>query len=405
MSVDKLQEAEEAVAQMREEEARKAREALGEDLRRPPVADTAAKPHRAITARLGDVRVMTNMRTGALEDLHELAVSIRETGLLHPPLVRETGEDDAPYELLAGQRRYAAMRLIDQADGDDSDWRFTVVDGISRREALTMQFAENFHQSKPEPVQFARAARAIMSEDPELTAAEVSRLVGAPLTWTRKALRLLDLPASVVQRVEEGDLSFTVADLVRRGIARGDVSAEQAEELVDQHASGQITGGALKLGVGYVPPKPKDYEEQSRKLDEARWAANRAEGLGKDADAEQRDWSSSAGGDLGSQGGPIRSGADAAAPRIVAVGGQDAEPIEVAVQDLDAYVLGLVLSRVATAEHRSHLGVAGGHEATQEYAFSLHPDRRLEMLRALSAEMLAADPLPPKALRALLPAA
>jgi hypothetical protein len=297
------------------------------------------------------------------------------------------------------------MTLLDAAEGAREDWRFTLVDGISKREALTMQFAENFHQSKPEPVQFARAARAIMSEDPSLTAAEVSRLVGAPMTWTRKALRLLDLPDSVVQRVEEGDLSFTVADIVRRGIARGDVSAEKAEDLVEQHASGEITGGALKLGVGYVPPKPKDYEEQSRKLDEARWAANRSDGLAKDADAEQRDWSSSAGGGLGSQGGPIRDGADLAGPRIVAVGGgEDSEPVEVAVEDLDAYVLGLVLSRVATAGHRSHLGVEGGHEATQEYAFSLHPSRRLEVLRALTAEILAADPMPPKALRALLAA-
>ena len=56
------------------------------------------------------------MRTGALEDIHELAVSIRETGLLHPPLVRETGEEEQPYELLAGQRRFAAMKLLDQAD-------------------------------------------------------------------------------------------------------------------------------------------------------------------------------------------------------------------------------------------------------------------------------------------------
>jgi len=96
--------------------------------------------------------------------------------------------------------------------------------------------------------------------------------------------------------------------------------------------------------------------------------------------------------------------------RIVASFGQgretgEREAVEVDVSDLDAYVLGLVLSRVATAEHRSHLGVEGGHEATQEYAFSLHPDRRLEVLRALSAQILASDPLPPKALRALLPAA
>jgi ParB/RepB/Spo0J family partition protein len=402
--VDKLQDAEEHVGQMREEAAKAAREEREADLRKAPLSDTASKAHTLVTAPLASVRTMVNMRTGALPDLHELAVSIKETGLLHPPLVRATGEDDVPYELLAGRRRFSAMTLLDEAEGAREDWRFTLVDGISKREALTMQFAENFHQAKPEPVQFARAARAIMSEDPSLTAADVSRLVGAPMAWTRKSLRLLDLPEAVVARVEQGDLSFTVADVVRRGIARGDVSAEDAEALVEQHAAGEITGGALKLGVGYVPPKPKDYEEQARKLDEARWASERA---GKDGgDAAQRDWDSRAGGDSGSQGGPIRNGGDiTSAPRIVAsVGGAGSEPVEVDVADLDAYVLGLVLSRVATAEHRSHLGVAGGHEAAQDYAFSLHPDRRLEILRALAGEMLSSDPVPPKALRSLLPA-
>ena len=114
--------------------------------------------------------------------------------------MRATGDDEQPYELLAGQRRFAAMRLIDEAD-EAEEWRLTLVDGISRREALTMQFAENFHQSKPEPVKFARAARLIMAEDPALTAAEVSRIVGAPPAWTRKALRLLELPDAIVERV------------------------------------------------------------------------------------------------------------------------------------------------------------------------------------------------------------
>ena len=70
---------------------------------------------------------MANMREGALPDLHELAVSIKETGLLHPPLVRETGDDDVPYELLAGRRRFGAMQLLDEAEGTRSEWRFTVV--------------------------------------------------------------------------------------------------------------------------------------------------------------------------------------------------------------------------------------------------------------------------------------
>ena len=107
MSVDKLQEAEEQVAQMREEAARKESETRGADLRRAPVADTAAKAHRAIAAPLAQVRTMSNMRTGALEDVHELAVSIRETGLLHPPLVRATGDEAQP---VRAARRPAPLR-------------------------------------------------------------------------------------------------------------------------------------------------------------------------------------------------------------------------------------------------------------------------------------------------------
>lgn len=391
--VDKLQDAEEQVAQQREEVARAERRAREEDLRRPPIADTAAKAHSAIAAPLAHVRTMVNMRVGPLPDVQELAVSIRETGLLHPPLVRATGDDAVPYELLAGRRRFSAMALLDAAGEVRGDWRFTLVEGVSTREALTMQFAENFHQHKPEPVQFARAARAIMREDEELTAADVSRLVGAPEAWTRKSLRLLDLPAPIVERVERGDLSFTVADLVRRGIARGDVSAEQAEDLVEQHAEGRITGGALKLGVGYVPPKPKDYEEQSRRLDEARWAGDRADhdrDRDRAADGDQRDWESA---------GPGPAAPRAPRPERRAAG-DAAQP---GPEDLDGYVLALLLARVASDEQRENLGVTG-EEVAQRYAFSLRPDERLGALRALAADLLAADPHPPRALGAVLAA-
>jgi ParB/RepB/Spo0J family partition protein len=392
--VDKLQDAEEQVAQMREEAARSQREAREEDLRRAPLADTATKAHRVMTAPLAQIRTMVNMRVGPLPELHELAVSIKETGLLHPPLVRATGDESKPYELLAGRRRLGAMQLLDEAEGP-REWRLTVVDGISRREALTMQFAENFHQNKPEPVQFARAARAIMTEDDELTAADVSRLVGAPLTWTRKALRLLDLPESIVARVEQGDLSFTVADIVRRRIASGDVSAAQAEDLVAKHADGEITGGALKAGVGYVPPKPKDYEEQSRKLDEARWAASRA-GRDEGMDAEQRDWESggSAGGSAAGERRGVVAGPAPSSATPRPGGRRPAAP-----EDLDAYVLALLLSRVLPREQRAALGVSGD-DAAQRYAFSVAPTERLATLRRLAEEILAADPEPPRALRA-----
>ena len=384
--VDQLQDAEQDVAQRQEEAARREREAREADLRTAPLADTATKPHRAITAPLREVRTMTNMRAGTLSGVHELAVSIKESGLLHPPLVRETDDPERPYELLAGRRRLAAMQLLDQAEGAREDWRLTLVGGISRREALTMQFAENFHQRRPEPVQFARAARAIMAEDEALSAADVSRLVGAPASWTRTALKLLDLPASIVERVERGDLSFTVADIVRRGIARGDVTAEGAEELVTRHAEGQITGGSLKLGVGHVPPKPKDYEEQSRRLDEARWAA----GGRRPDDADQRDW------DANSSERAARERSTASALRA-----GDGSPRSLPApepEELDAYLLGLLLDQLASAERLGALGIREEGDA-HAYAFALRPHERLGVLRTLAAELLAADADPPRALR------
>ncbi len=380
MSVDTFQDAEAEVARMREEAAEEERAARAEDLRRAPLAPTAGKAHRTVTAPLSAVRAMGNMRTGPLPDLHELAVSIKETGLLHPPLVRATGEEDAPYELLAGRRRFAAMALLDDADGPREDWRFTLVDDVSRREALTMQFAENFHQSRPEPVQFARAARRIMAEDPALTAAEVSRLVGAPATWTRKALRLLELPEAIVERVERGDLSFTSADLVRRQIARGEVSAERAEDLVEQHAEGGLSPAELKHGVGYVPPPPAGYDERARELDAARVRPPRdPDERSDDPDPAQRDWDGPA-----DPRGEVRASRGAEAPPRADEPRADGRPSDA---DLDAFLLGVFLFNAAPARRREVLRITDEADA-HRYARSLRPAERLPALRALAAEVL-----------------
>src|SRR3954471_20871928 len=96
--VDKLQDAEEEVAQLREEAARADREARDADLRKAPLADTADKEHRPITASLVQVRQRITIRPAPLPALDDLAVSIKGPGLLPPPLVRETGEDGQPYE-------------------------------------------------------------------------------------------------------------------------------------------------------------------------------------------------------------------------------------------------------------------------------------------------------------------
>ncbi|WP_230316147.1 hypothetical protein [Conexibacter sp. W3-3-2] len=176
---------------------------------------------------------------------------------------------------------------------------------------------------------------------------------------------------------------------MRRGISRGDVSPDEAADLVEQHAEGKISGGSLKLGVGYVPPKPKDYDEQSRQLDEARWAAKRA----KDDGEDQRDW------DAASPDRAARTPArDAALRAGGAPGAARAELREPEPEDLDGYLLGRLLDELASPERRASLGIAGPGDA-YEYAFAQQPHQRIRILRMLASELLADDQDPPRALR------
>ncbi|MDO8185522.1 ParB N-terminal domain-containing protein [Conexibacter sp. JD483] len=394
--VDSLQNSEEAVAQQRQEAAEKAREAALEQLRKAPLADTALKTQRRVEAKLDQVRNSTNMREGPLPEVEELAISLLETGLLHPPLVRETGDEAIPYELVAGFRRVAAMRLVDEAEGEPRTWAFDLRVGMSRREALTLQFAENFHQRKPEPIMFARAVRQIMIEDPALTAAEVSRLTGAPADWTRGALKLLDLPA-IADRVEAGDLAFTAADMVRRAISTGRVDEREGVELAQKAADGEITTGELRRAVGYVPPKPEGYDELASELDRARWEARQNGAADRAADADQRDWES--GGHVQDPGyganasgaGPVDPAAGGARPDTS--GGQSAEEAERRASELDAYLLGRVLNDLAD-DYRELLGIVDDGESFQ-YAFALRPYERVAALRMLARKLLESDPNPP----------
>ena len=246
-----------------------------------------------------------------------------------------------------------------------------------------MQFAENFHQSKPEPVAFARAARRIMAEDESLTAAEVSRLVGAPASWTRKALRLLELPESIVERVEAGDLSFTSADLVRRGIARGDVSADdaavagraalgrgaerrgfEARRGLRPAAARELRRALARAGRGALPPGARSRRPQRRRR--LRLHARRRA-------PESR---------------PARGrGRRTPAPRRLVA------------EELDAYLLGVFLARAASDHRRAVLRIHSEADA-HTYALSLRPTERLAALRSLAAEVIADDPTAPAVYRA-----
>lgn len=137
-----------------------------------------------------------------LEDLDELAASIRSVGLLQPLVVQRNGP--VRYRVRMGHRRLAASKLVGlpevlcfiAAPADKS--RFLV-------EALT----ENGQRRGLNPVEVANTLHALLEVHSDR--ADLARIVGHSITWVNRHLQLLDLDDSTQALVRRGTLSVNQA--------------------------------------------------------------------------------------------------------------------------------------------------------------------------------------------------
>lgn len=244
MSVDDFQKGEEAVAQLNAERAEKERERLAAELAAEPEYDTATKDRVRQIVRVDRIAADRNIRPD-LPEIHDLALSIRQRGLLTPPLVRRKPGGDGEFLLVAGHRRHAALVAL--------GWETTPVDeivDIDEDEAFEIQLLENVQRVQLEPLQAARGLRLLMKRRGGSSAAEVARSIGLSPTWVRRHLKLLELPDEVQQRVADGDLSLTIADLLRRQTDKGAITSKQAIDLAGQVAQGDMTPAEIRETFG-----------------------------------------------------------------------------------------------------------------------------------------------------------
>jgi len=125
--------------------------------------------------------------------LMELAASIKALGLLEPIVVRPVrggGGDVDParcYEILAGERRWRAMRLVEGATTITA-----IVRDVGDREALEILVTENLQRKDLSPLEEARGVRALV-EQAGWTVTDVADRLGRPLHWVAQRARLMDL--------------------------------------------------------------------------------------------------------------------------------------------------------------------------------------------------------------------
>ncbi len=138
-------------------------------------------------------------------ELHELAQSIKEHGILQPVIVRRTG--DGVYELIAGERRLRAAKIAGLA-------AIPALVRLSNDEkSLAIALVENIQREKLNPMEEARAYTRL-TEEFGLKQDELASAMGKNRSTIANFLRLMSLPREVQDLVEQQLLNLGHAKVI-----------------------------------------------------------------------------------------------------------------------------------------------------------------------------------------------
>jgi ParB family transcriptional regulator, chromosome partitioning protein len=130
--------------------------------------------------------------------LNELAASIKEVGVMQPPVVRTLG--DGRYELIMGERRVRASKIAGLRTIP------VIIRESADNELLREALVENIQRSQLNALEEGAAYQNLLN-DFGYTHDELATKVGKSRSAVSNTLRLLNLPASVQRRIAAGVLS------------------------------------------------------------------------------------------------------------------------------------------------------------------------------------------------------
>src|SRR5439155_12620726 len=131
------------------------------------------------------------------DKLEELAVSIRQQGIVQPIVVRKMGYD---YELIAGERRLQAARRAGLNEIP------AVIRDVPDAQLLELALIENIQREELNPIDEARAYARLL-EAMGVTQQALAARVGKDRATISNALRLLNLPEGIQRMIASGALS------------------------------------------------------------------------------------------------------------------------------------------------------------------------------------------------------
>lgn len=170
--------------------------------------------------------------------LGELAVSIKNQGVIQPLLVRLLPGMPQRYEIVAGERRWRAARMAGLTEVP------VIVTEYDDKEAMTVALVENLQREDLNPMEEAEALQALRKAH-NLSQEALAEQLGKSRSAVANALRLLQLSSSMQDALARSDISagharalLSVGDdklreALYEAIVRHNLSVREAEAAAD----------------------------------------------------------------------------------------------------------------------------------------------------------------------------
>ena len=203
------------------------------------------------------------------DQLTELALSIKEVGLLQPPVVRSIG--NGKYQIIMGERRFRAAKLAGLKSIP------VIIRQTSDDQLLREALVENIHRSQLNPLEEGAAYQQLLN-DFNYTHDELAVKLSKSRPAITNTMRLLNLPPTVQRKVAAGVISAgharallsltdekEIENLANRIVAEG-LTVRAVEEIV---ASGgaKVKAGSVRSGKILAPKLKQISDDLADHLD------------------------------------------------------------------------------------------------------------------------------------------
>ncbi len=178
--------------------------------------------------------------------LKELAISIKEHGVIQPIIVRSV---NGKYEIIAGERRYKATALAGLTKIP------AIIRNLDDKESSKVALLENLQRKNLNPIEEARTYQKILELD-EMTQDELAKTMGKSQSAVANKIRLLSLPDDIQELL----LKEQISERHARALLNIPDSKKQ-KEMVKKVITNKMTVRALEEEISRLYPKNNNDQE------------------------------------------------------------------------------------------------------------------------------------------------